>query len=237
MIGTIVNALAIIVGGTVGMFLKKHINLAYEESLNKALGVAVLITGLNGVITSMIQVGESGSLTSSGELVLIISLVLGVLCGEKLALDDKLLNLGAKIEKKVNLSGFGKSFVNGSLIYCVGAMAIIGAVNDGFGDPSTLYIKSMLDGISSVVLGATLGPGVIFSSVPVFLYQASISLFAGFLQPLLGTQLMGQICAVGFSLVICIGLNFIGIAKIKTANMLPALLVPPIWYAISFFVL
>ncbi len=233
MIGTIVNALAIIAGGTVGMFLKKRINLAYEDSLNKALGVAVFVTGLNGVITSMISVGVSGELSSAGEIILIISLVLGVLCGEILKIEDGLVKLSASIEKKVNLSGFGKSFVNGSLIYCVGAMTIIGAINDGFGDPSTLYIKSMLDGISSVVLAATLGPGVIFSSVPVFLYQGSISLFAGFLEPLLGSQLLEQICAVGFSLVMCIGLNFIGVAKIKTANMLPALLVPPIWFLVS----
>ncbi len=236
MTGTIVNVIAIVVGSVVGTFLKSRINHSHEASLNKALGIAILITGLNGVITSMIKVGEGGALQSSGELLLIVSLVLGTLCGSSLNIDNKLNSIGSKLEKKFNLSGFGKSFINGTLIYCVGAMAIIGSINDGFGDPSILYIKSLLDGVSSVVLAATLGPGVILSAVPVFLYQGSITLLAGVLEPLLNSELLVQICAIGFSLVVCIGFNFIKTAEIKTANMLPSLIVPPLWFFITSFV-
>ena len=208
MTGTLVNAAAIAAGGCVGLLLKKGVKGSHQDSINKALGVAVLVLGLNGVISSMFTVNADGTLASSGELLLIISLVLG----------------------RLHLSGFAQSFVNGALIYCVGAMAIIGALNDGLrGDASVLYIKSLLDGISSVVLGATLGPGVIFAALPVLVYQGAISLLAGALEPFLAGELLGQICGVGYCLVLCIGINFLGMTKIKTANMLPALLVPVLW--------
>ena len=163
MTGTLVNAAAIAAGGCVGLLLKKGVKGSHQDSINKALGVAVLVLGLNGVISSMFTVNADGTLASSGELLLIISLVLGTL-----RIDDRLNGLSGLVERRLHLSGFAQSFVNGALIYCVGAMAIIGALNDGLrGDASVLYIKSLLDGISSVVLGATLGPGVIFAALPV----------------------------------------------------------------------
>ena len=223
MTGTLVNAAAIAAGGCVGLLLKKGVKGSHQDSINKALGVAVLVLGLNGVISSMFTVNADGTLASSGELLLIISLVLGTLA-------DRLNGLSGLVERRLHLSGFAQSFVNGALIYCVGAMAIIGALNDGLrGDASVLYIKSLLDGISSVVLGATLGPGVIFAALPVLVYQGSISLLAGALEPFLAGELLGQICGVGYCLVLCIGINFLGMTKIKTANMLPALLVPVLW--------
>ena len=221
MTGTLVNAAAIAAGGCVGLLLKKGVKGSHQDSINKALGVAVLVLGLNGVISS---------LASSGELLLIISLVLGTLAGEALRIDDRLNGLSGLVERRLHLSGFAQSFVNGALIYCVGAMAIIGALNDGLrGDASVLYIKSLLDGISSVVLGATLGPGVIFAALPVLVYQGAISLLAGALEPFLAGELLGQICGVGYCLELCIGINFLGMTKIKTANMLPALLIPVLW--------
>ena len=190
----------------------------------------MLVLGLNGVISSMFTVNADGTLASSGELLLIISLVLGTLAGEALRIDDRLNGLSGLVERRLHLSGFAQSFVNGALIYCVGAMAIIGALNDGLrGDASVLYIKSLLDGISSVVLGATLGPGVIFAALPVLVYQGAISLLAGALEPFLAGELLGQICGVGYCLVLCIGINLLGMTKIKTDNMLPALLVPVLW--------
>lgn len=230
MTGTLVNAAAIAAGGCVGLLLKKGVKGSHQDSINKALGVAVLVLGLNGVISSMFTVNADGTLASSGELLLIISLVLGTLAGEALRIDDRLNGLSGLVERRLHLSGFAQSFVNGAPIYCVGAMAIIGALNDGLrGDASVLYIKSLLDGISSVVLGATLGPGVIFAALPVLVYQGSISLLAGALEPFLAGELLGQICGVGYCLVLCIGINFLGMTKIKTANMLPALLVPVLW--------
>lgn len=234
MLGTIVNAAAIVAGGVFGILLKKGVSAAYEDSLNKALGIAVFVLGLNGIIGAMFTAGADGSLRSSGELLLIVSLVLGALAGEGIGIDARLNRLSGFVERKLKLSGFAQSFVNGTLIYCVGAMAIIGALNDSLrGDSSVLLVKSLLDGISSVVLGATLGPGVIFSAVPVFLYQGAITLLAGLLEPLLAGALLTEICAVGYCLVMCIGINFLGMTKIKTANLLPALLVPPLWHGVQ----
>lgn len=233
MLGSLVNAGAIIVGGLIGIAFKKGIPKSFEDGINKALGIAVLVLGLNGVTSAMLRV-KDGKLASSGELVLIICLVVGTLIGEWLKIDDKLGGFAGKIESKYKMTGFSASFVNGTLIYCVGAMAIIGALNDGLtGDSSVLYVKSLLDGISSIVLGATLGAGVIFAAIPVLLYQGLISLCAGFLQPVLTPDLLTSICSVGFCLVMCIGINFLGIAKIKTANMLPALLIVPICYIVT----
>ena len=234
MFGTIVNAAAIVAGGTVGVLVKKGIPSHLEEALHRAMGLAVIVIGMNGVITNMVTVNGDGMLSSSGELLLVFSLVLGVLVGEILRIEEGLNGLSQTVEKKLHLSGFAASFVSGTLIYCVGAMAIIGSINDGLNaDASVLLVKSTLDGISSIVLGATMGPGVIFAAIPVVLYQGSITLLAGVLSPVLQGELLRQICAVGYVLVACIGVNFMSSYHIKTANFLPALLVPPLWAAIN----
>lgn len=234
MMGTIVNAAAIAAGGAVGVLAKKGIPARVEDALHRAMGLAVIVIGLNGVVTNMVTAGADGTLSSSGELLLVFSMVIGAFVGELLEIDGHLNSACAGLEKKLNLSGFAASFVSGTLIYCVGAMAIVGAINDGLsGDPSVLYVKSTLDGISSIVLGATMGPGVILSCVPVFLYQGAVTLLAGLLEGVLQGELLRQICAVGYVLVACIGVNFLGTYKFKTANFLPALLVPPLWAAIS----
>ncbi len=234
MIGTIVNAAAVAAGGCLGLLLKKGAAKIPSEPIHQAMGLAVIVLGLNGVISSMFTVGADGVPASSGELLLVVSLVLGAMAGEALRIDDRLNGLSGLVEQRLHLSGFAQSFVSGTLIYCVGAMAIIGALNDGLrGDASVLYIKSLLDGVSSVVLAATLGPGVIFAAVPVLVYQGAISLLAGALEPFLTGALLDQVCAVGYCLVLCIGVNFLGAAKIKTANLLPALLVPVAWRLLS----
>lgn len=235
MIGTLVNAGAIVVGGTVGLLLKKGISKNYEESMNKALGIAVVVIGLNGIISTMISADGAGVLSSGGELLLVMSLVIGTFLGEFFKIDDRLNSLSEKVEKKFNLSSFAQSFVNGTLIYCVGAMAIIGSLNDGlYGDTSVLFVKSLLDGVSAIVLSATLGGGVIFSAIPILIYQGSITLLAGVLEPILAGELLSQICMVGYCLVVCIGFNFLGLPKIKTANMLPAILIPPLWHILQY---
>lgn len=231
MMGTIVNAAAIVVGGLIGLLLKKGMKPSYEQSIHKTLGIAVLVLGFNGIISAMFTVGENGSLSSSGELLLIVSLVVGTFLGELADINGRLEQFGKKVERKIGSEGFGGALINGTLIYCVGAMAIVGSINDGLlGDPSVLYVKSLLDGISSIVLGATMGVGVCFSAIPVFIYQGAITLLSGVLAPYLQGTLLNQICMVGYAMVACIGLNFISEnVKIKTANLLPALLVPPLW--------
>jgi hypothetical protein len=173
----------------------------------------------------------TGEISSSGELMLVFSMILGAIVGESLGIEEYLNRLGGLVEQKLHLSGFAQGFVNGTLIYCVGAMAIVGSINDGLlGDPSTLITKGVLDGITSIVLAASMGPGVIFSAIPVLVYQGAITLCAGLLAPVLQGELLHQICAAGFLLVACIGVNFMSDKfHIKVANFLPALLVPVVW--------
>lgn len=235
MTGTIVNAAAIMAGGTVGLFAKKAIRPKIEDAVHQACGLAVIIIGLNGVVANMFTVREGGTIGSSGELLLVFSLVIGVIIGELFDFDARLNGLGSFVENHFHLTGFAASFVNGTLIYCVGAMAIVGSISDGLqGDPSILYTKSVLDGITSIVLSATMGPGVIFSAIPVFLYQGALTLLSGLLEPVLQGELLRQICAVGYTLVACIGVNFMSEKfRIKVANYLPALLVPALWAAMQ----
>ncbi|MDD3428745.1 MAG: DUF554 domain-containing protein [Oscillospiraceae bacterium] len=233
MIGTLVNCGAVIAGGLIGLFFKKGINESFVTSINKALGVAVLIVGLNGVISTMFCINSDGTLSSSGELLLVIYLVLGTLLGEFLKLDDRLNGLSSKIENRFHLTGFSAGFVNATILFCVGAMAIIGALNDGLtGDSSILFVKSTLDFTAAIIFAASLGVGVVFSFVPVLLYQGTISLLAGLLGNILVGQVLQQVCTVGYAIIICIAVNFLATTKIKTANMLPAIFMPLLYAAI-----
>lgn len=227
MTGTLINVAAVIVGSLAGLLIKKGIPERIVDSLQAAMGLAVCMVGISGVLTNMITVGADGRLSSGGALMLIISLVIGTIVGELTKLDDRINSAGMKLEKRIGAEGFSKGLVFATMLYCVGAMSIVGSINDGLlGDPSVLIIKSTLDGIMSIILTATLGIGVLFSAIPVLLYQGSISLFAGVLKNVFTDSLITQLSIVGFALVICIGINLMKIGKIKTVNMLPSLLVP-----------
>lgn len=227
--GTLINAALIVLGGIIGLVFKKAVSKEMEFSIHKATGVAVLIIGICGVLSSMLKTKTDGSISSSGELILVVSLALGTFIGELLKLETR-LNRGCKwIESKLKMSNFAAGFITSAMIYCVGAMAIVGAINDGLlGDSSTLVTKGIIDGITSVVLAASLGYGVLFSAIPVVIYQGAMTLLAGLLDEVLAGQLLSNICMVGYALVMCIGINFLsdGDKKIKTVNMLPSLLVP-----------
>lgn len=236
MTGTLVNAGMIAAGSCVGLILKKGLRPHLEQAIHQATGLAVIMIGLNGALTNMLSSDPAtGSVSSSGELILVFSMILGAIVGESLGIEEHLNRLGDLVEDKLHLSGFAQSFVNGALIYCVGAMAIVGAINDGLlGDPSTLITKGVLDGVTSIVLAASMGPGVLFSAIPVILYQGGLTLFAGLLEPVLQGELLRQICAAGFVLVGCIGVNFMSDKfHIKVANFLPALLVPALWAGVK----
>ncbi len=229
MLGTIVNVITVALGGLLGLLLKKNIKPQIMDNVMKAEGVAVLIIGMNGVITNMITVGEGGSLSENGGLILLISLALGAFIGEILRIDDRINSLGKYAENKFKSEGFAKGFVSAFVIYCVGSMSIIGAINDGLsGDSSVLFVKSTLDFITAMVLASTMGIGVICAAAPLFLYQGAISLFASYIKPVLDSSpdIMTQLSAAGYAIIMCIGINFIAGNKIKTANLLPAMLVP-----------
>ena len=131
------------------------------------------------------------------------------------------------------MAGFSQGFINASLIFCIGAMAIIGALNDGLlHDPSVLFVKSLIDGFTSIILAATMGIGVAFSGIPVFLYEGLITLCAGWLSPFLTGELLSEICMVGYTLVAIVGINFLWPDKLKTANLLPSLFVPIVYHLV-----
>lgn len=227
--GTLVNGAAVALGGLIGLLIRKGLPERVEKTAMKLLGLAVFIIGLEGVITSMITVQE-GKLSADGSLLLIASLVLGGVIGELGDVDGALNRAGKRIEERFGKEGFAKGFVNGALIFCVGAMAIVGALNDGLAhDPEILFIKSMLDFICAIILGSTLGFGVIFSFIPVVLYQGAITLLSVWIAPLISQPLLNAVCMVGYAVVMCIGINFLDFTAIRTANLLPALLVPIVW--------
>ncbi len=232
MLGTIINVITVILGGTIGLLLKKSIKSEIMDNVMKAEGVAVLIIGMNGVLTNMLSVGEDGKIVENGGLVLLISLALGAFVGEIIKLDDRINGLGGWVEKRIKSDGFSKGFVSAFIIFCVGSMSIIGSINDGLsGDSSVLIVKSTLDFITAMVLASTMGIGVIFACVPLFVYQGSISLFASFIKPVIENypDMMIQFSMVGYAIIMCIGINFIAGQKIKTANLLPAMLVPVLY--------
>ncbi|MBE6025037.1 MAG: DUF554 domain-containing protein [Cellulosilyticum sp.] len=226
MLGTIVNTIAVILGSIIGLFLKGGLPKKLDEAIMKALGLSVLYVGI------------SGSLKCSETLLLILSLVIGVIVGEILDLDRALNRLGQWIErmfKKHSKSkgSIAEGFVAASLLFCVGSMAIVGSIQSGLeGNHETLFVKSMLDGITSIIYTSTMGIGVIFSAIAVFLYQGMITLASGFLGNLLVEVQITNIGAIGSVLIIALGLNMLEITKIKVANFLPALFIPMIYYIV-----
>lgn len=232
MIGNLVNVAAIVVGALLGVLLKKGIPESIRDSLMKVEGLAIVIIGLTGVLTETFSVNaETGRLDSSGGLLLLVSLVIGCLAGELLRIDDRINAAGLMVEKRFQADGFARGLVTASIVFCMGAMAIIGPINEGLtGDRSILYIKALLDGTTSIVLASVMGIGVLFSAVPVLVVQAIPALLAAQLAPYITPQLLSLFCLVGYTLVTAIGLNFLADTRVKIANLLPSLLVPVAYY-------
>ena len=228
MTGTIINTVAITVGGLLGLVLKKGIKESIMDGVMKAMGLAMLIIGLNGVLTNMLSVSENGKIVENGGMLLLLCLVIGTAIGEAIDIDDKVNDIGQKIECKVKFDGFARGFVSATLVYCVGSMSILGPINDGLtGDYSLLLVKSVLDAVTALVLTSTMGIGAIFAGASVLVYQGAISLFASAVSDVLNASanMMTDITMVGSALIVCIGLNFAANAKIRTANMLPSIIV------------
>lgn len=228
MLGTIVNALAIIVGAFFGILLKKGIPEKISDLVMKAVGLCVLYVGL------------SGALEGKNSLVMIISMVFGAVIGGLLDLDDKLKRLGLFCEEKLSKNKengtFAEGFVTASLLFCVGAMAIVGPLQSGLSnDNSTLFTKSILDGISSIIFASQFGVGVMLSALAVFVYQGSIALLAQWVAPVLSEAAICEMTCVGSLLIIGLALNILKITKIKVMNFVPAIfLVPIVLWAYNF---
>lgn len=232
--GSIINALAIVAGAAVGLLLKwlaarfSNILPAGADSLGHRLQEIIM----QGVALCVLYIGISGSLKGSNTLVAIVSMVLGAMIGEILDLDRRMKQLGDWVQSKTQKLAGGTSvsegFVTASLLFCVGAMAIVGSLENGLtGNYDTLKAKSLLDGISSIVFASSLGIGVAFSGVAVLIYQGLISLSASFIAPYLGGDaVIAEMTCVGSLLIAALSLNILGITKIKVMNLVPACLLP-----------
>ena len=232
MTGTLINAAAIIIGACIGLLLRRGIPENISAAIIQVEGVAIMVIGLNGIIGAMFLADPlTGKLSDSGGLLLFISLAAGCLIGELLKLQDKIESFGLWVEHKMHAQNFAKGFVTASLLYCIGAMGIIGALNDGLhGDSSVLVVKSALDFTTAIVLASSLGSGVAFASIPILFFQGLLSMSARWISPFISDELLNSVCMVGYAIVLVIGLNFVANTKIRTANLLPALLFPILYH-------
>lgn len=217
MLGTVVNTLSIIAGSLIGLFFKNRISATASQTILHGIGLAVVLIGLKT------------ALQTDAILMVIVSLAVGSFIGELLGIEARLERLGDWIGRRMakDGSGLSKGFVSATLLYCVGAMAIVGSLESGLsGNHQTLFAKSILDGIGSILFASTLGVGVLFSAVSVFVYQGLITLSASAIQPLLLPEVVAQMSAVGGLLILAIGIGLLEIKKLKIGNMLPAIFVP-----------
>lgn len=230
--GTIINVAAIIIGGLGGLVFGKLLTDRFQDTLIKALGVCTMFIGISGTMEKMLTISD-GTLTGGGSMMVIVSMTVGTVLGELLNLDDKLEKFGRWLKQKTG-NAKDKSFVNGfvttSLTVCIGAMAIVGAINDGiFGDYSILLAKSALDLVLVMIMTASMGKGCIFSAIPVGILQGSVTVLARIIEPLMTEGALHNLSMVGSMLIFCVGVNLIWERKIKVANMLPALVIAVVW--------
>lgn len=239
-IGTIFNVIAVILGGTVGILLKQKIPKRLEETVVSAVGLSVCFIGISGVVSKMLYI-QNGEINIRYTMLMIISLVVGAFFGELINIENKLEKFGdfckSKIKFKNDNSNFTEGFVSASLLFCVGAMAIVGSLEDGLkGDYSTLVAKGIMDGTVSIFFASAFGAGVFLSVLPVLIYQGSITVLAKFIEPYLSDILINQLSLIGSVLIFAIGFNMISGKKIKIGNLLPAILVPVIYQIILLFI-
>ncbi|KHD36661.1 membrane protein [Clostridium acetobutylicum] len=229
--GTIVNVLAIVLGSFIGMLLNGGIKQRFQNILTQVLGLATIFIGVSGALKGMFVVGKA-TIETTGTMVIIISMVIGAFVGEAMKVEDGIERFGEWLKLRFssgNDSKFVEGFVSATLVTGVGAMAIVGSLNDGLtGDASMLYTKSILDFIVVMIFASTLGKGVIFSAIPIGIFQGFITIFAHFIEPILTKQMIQNISLVGSVLIFGIGINLAFGKKFKVGNMLPALLVAAI---------
>lgn len=219
MLGTIVNVMTVLAGGTIGLLLKKGI----REELGDMI--------LKGLALCSVLIGISSALQGENTLITIISIVLGVFLGGSLDLDGKMNHFAQKLEKRFQKEGdkvsIAEGFITASLVFCVGAMTIVGSLQSGLtGDHTMIFTKATMDFVSSMIYAASLGVGVLFSAVFVFVFQGGITLMAQWIAPFLTDAVIAEMTCTGGLLIIGLGLNMLGLTKLKLMNYLPAIFLP-----------
>ena len=224
MIGTLVNTVAIVAGGVVGLLCQKGVKDRYKTTIMQAISLSVILIGIRSALKATDLLG------------VIVCMAVGSLLGEAMKIEDRIEALGAYAEKHLSRSdngAFAKGFVTAGLVFCVGSMAIVGPLESGLtGNHDTLFAKSLLDGITSVVFASTFGSGVIFSAAPVLIYQGAITLGASLLKPFLTSGVIAQMSGVGGLLIAAIGINMLRLTHIKVGNMLPAIFLPLVYFMV-----
>ncbi len=235
-IGTLVNCGAILLGGSVGMTLKKGLPERFRKIIFDAAAAAVFLIGISGVMAEGLRAAQDGSLSSQYMLILILALVFGAVVGELLRIDRLFDRTGEAIKKRFSKGegNIGEGFAHTTILFCAGAMAIIGSIQDGVqGDPGMLYTKAVLDAISSVIFGAVFGPGVLLSAGSVLIYQGSLTLLSGLVAPYLGAVVVSQMSMVGSAVLMLIAFNMWELRSFNVANLIPAAFMPLLFSLIT----
>ena len=216
MIGTIINAIAVIIGSIIGLLIKSKLPKNISEIAFQGVGLFTIILGVIMAIKT------------NNFLFMIVSIVIGSILGELLNIDEKITRFGEWLKRKLKTKNdrFSEGFMTAFLLYCMGSMTILGAIEEGFGgQPNLLISKSILDGFSSIILSSTMGIGVLFSSIPLFLFQGGLTLFASYVEPVFTEIMITELSAVGGILLLGLGMTMLDIKKIRVVNMLPSLLI------------
>ena len=225
--GTIINVIAIVLGGIIGRFFGKLLSERFQDTLNKVCGVSVLFIGISGALEGMLAIKDN-QVVSQKAMMIVICMILGAVIGEILNIEDKFERFGEWLKKKTGNSKekmFVEGFVTASFTVCIGAMAIVGAIEDGiFGDYSILVTKAVLDFIIIIVMTGTLGKGCMYSAIPVAILQGSVTVLAGFIKPIMTDSALANLSMIGSILIFCVGLNLVWGRKIRVANLLPAII-------------
>lgn len=226
--GTIINTAAILIGGALGAMFCRFLSESAQDTLTKVCGVSTLFIAVSGALEQMLKV-ENGAIVSSGSMLIVICLAIGAVIGEALKIEDGFERFGQWLKIKTGNArdkGFVNAFVTASLTVCIGAMAIVGSIQDGIaGDYSILATKAVLDLIIIMVMSCSMGRGAVFSAIPVAVFQGSITALAGLVRPLMTDLALSNLSLVGNVLIFCVGINLIWGKKVKVANLLPAILV------------
>lgn len=225
-LGTIINVAAIIVGGILGLAGGKWLKERWQETIIKGMAVCVMFIGVAGVMENMLTVTD-GKIGTQGTLMFIISIALGGLIGELLNIDGAMARFGEWLKRKTGNSGDNKfldAFITATMTVCIGAMAIVGSVEDGIhGDYTILTAKALLDFVIILVMTASMGKGCIFSAIPVAVFQGVITVLARLIQPLLTEAALCNLSLVGSALIFCVGVNLIWKNTVRVANLLPSI--------------
>lgn len=232
-IGILANVLGIIGGGLLGLGCGRLISERFQKTIMMSCAVAVIFLGLTGTVKEMLHIGSDGALMLVGTNCMLASLIGGAVIGEAINLEDRMECFGRWLQQKTGSGGdtrFVEGFVMASMTVCIGAMAVIGSINDRLlSDPSVLFAKTAIDAVVVMIMTATLGKGCIFSAISVGVFQGIIFLLAGFFEPIMTSAALKSLSAVGNILIFCVGTNLFGLPHVRIANLLPALVIAVAW--------